>query len=569
MPMHHKSFLLPESTAHFERPRPFHTEHRIINLRVDLERRKIEGSCTLIVKPTGPELESLALDGCGLAVTAVELDRTHCPFESDNHVITLLPDSPIEGTHEIKVSYSVSPTKGLYFVGPDTEHPDKNVEAWTHSEPEAARYWFPCFDYPNDRSTSETIITVPEGNVVVSNGKLISSVTKDGWSTFHWKEGTPHVTYLTSFIVGKFSLAKETASGLELQYYYPEQKEEAVKRLFGETPTILKFLEEVTGMKYPYEKYAQTTVESFIAGGEENISATTLSTDYYPDKRSEPDFQVWYSLQTSSQVAVIAHELADQWFGDLVTCRSWSHVWLSEGFATYFQALFSERSRGKDYFRWEMSVLAENCFDEDEREYRRPIVENQFVYASDLFDTTTYQKGAWMLHELRFLLGDETFFAGVARYLKDFAGKIADTHDFMCTMEAASGASLEKFFEQAFYEPGYPEFQLKYSWDRAHSLASVSVKQIQKDVGTPVFRLPVELEFYTAKGRKLFRVEITAPDQVFTTELDSRPIIVEFDPRNWLLKKCEFPKNLSLFANQLASSEEAAAGHKLLLSSER
>jgi aminopeptidase N len=554
-----RSFLLPESRVHFERPRPFHVEHYIIVLRVDFEKREIEGSCTLKVSTIKPKLQTLSLDAVGLKVTAAELDGKPCPFENDGQLLTLRPASTLDGVHEVEVRYSASPEKGLYFVGPDARHPGRKVEAWTHSEPEAARYWFPCFDYPNDKSTSETIITVPEGNVVISNGRLLDSNSENGWTTFHWKEGASHATYLTSFVAGRFSLLEETVGGVDLQYYYPKEREKDVKRLFGETPTVLRFLEEVTQMEYPYEKYAQITVHDFIAGGEENISASTLTTDYYPDKRSDSDFQVSYTLPANGPAALVAHELAHQWFGDLVTCRSWSHIWLSESFAVYFEALFNERLNGKDYFRWEMSLMAEDFFDEDQREYRRPIVENRFVYPEDVFDSTAYQKGAWMLHELRFLIGDDAFFTGIAKYLKDFAGKVVDTHDFMRVMEEASGSSLEGFFGQAFYTSGYPELKVSYEWDEERDIALMNVKQIRKDSENPVFSFPAQLVFYTKTGRRLFRVEVAASDQTFAAELDSRPEVVEFDPQNWILKKHEFPKTFDLLYNQLARSEDASS----------
>lgn len=554
-----KSFVLPASKEHFARGVEFHTSHTRISLKLDLEKRSASGSCLLRVAPVGGPRSRFELDACEMSVSKVTLDGREAQFSHDGRKITLEASGPVSGEHEIEVWYSVHPRIGLYFIAPDEGYPDKPLQAWTQSEAEIARYWFPCRDFPNDKGTSETLITVPSGNLVVSNGVLVEVKEKDGWVTFHWREETPHSSYLTSFVAGKFAEINQEAEGVRLSYVFPEAKKADALRYFGETPRMMTVFREVTGVKYPYPKYAQTTVEDFTVGGMENISATTLATSYFPDERSAEDFSVTYA-QNNNPVSLVAHELAHQWFGDYVTCSDWSHAWLNEGFATYMQALYLERTRGVDEFRYDMGLKASLFFEEDEMRYRRPVVDNRYAKPGDLFDRVLYEKASWMLHELRYLMGDERFFRGIGEYLAKFSAANADTHDFRKSMEAASGLSLQQFFEQSFFKGGYPEFEISYEWDAETSLATVRVKQVQEtDVLTPVFRLPAAIVFYTQSGRSEKRIRIDSQDQSFSFGLDSKPRIVEFDPQEWLLKKAAFDKGEELLLNQVAESRDASS----------
>jgi aminopeptidase N len=556
----YRSFYLPESRPHYPRTRDFHTEHIRIELKLDFQAKRIDGRCVLVVSSLRRGVERAVLDAREMEVRNVSVNGKQVEFGYDGERLSVPVRWGEDGRAEISVEYGAAPRQGVYFVGPDEKHPEKEMQAWTQGEAEFSSYWYPCYDYPNDKGTSEMVVTVPKGFVVVSNGRLVSKSDGPEGETFHWREDTPHSTYLNSFVAGKFGVIEEEHEGILLQYYFPESKRADVRRYFGETPRMLDVFAELTGLRYPYSKYSQATVEDFIYGGMENISATTLATTYYPDERSEEDFSVSYSAVGTTATSLVAHELAHQWFGDWVTCSDWPHAWLNEAFATYFQALYYERTRGVDTFRWNMALKAEDFFEEEEKRYRRPIVERNYVYPDDLFDAATYEKGAWMIHQLRYLVGDELFFRGVAEYLKRFARSNADTHDFRKVMESVSGLSLEEFFEQSFHRAGYPEFEVSYSWEEASSTATLRVRQVQmRDGQTPLFSLPCDIVFYTGKGRLKKRVSVSAAEHSFSFELDSRPRIVEFDPEGWILKKLSFPKGLELLVNQLRESVDSSS----------
>jgi aminopeptidase N len=255
------------------------------------------------------------------------------------------------------------------------------------------------------------------------------------------------------------------------------------------------------------------------------------------------------------------------WFGDLVTAKHWSHLWLNEGFATYFQALYSERKYGVDEFRHDMLAKATTYFEEDDTVYRRAIVDDTYVYADDVFDAHSYEKGAWMLHELRFILGDEVFFEATRLFLERHALGNVDTHDYMEVLEEKSGLTLEGYFEQFFFKAGHPEFEVTYSWEHSTRLAEVRVKETQKtDDLTPIFSLPCEIVFYVpasstggVASRRARRVQLRAPEETFHFQLEEKPTIVEFDPQERLLKKVKFEKSVSLLLNQLEGSSDASS----------
>jgi aminopeptidase N len=553
----HLSFRLPESRARYAPSLEFRTLHTKVELSIDLQKKRIAGSCTLEIEAVRKGAEVAKFDAVEMDITSVKVDGSPAEYDYDGKELAVKVGAG-GGRRAVSVAYSTSPKRGVYFPAPDAEHPEKETQAWTHTEAEESRYWFPCHDHCADKSSSELVLTVPREYRVISNGKLLSTKTEGDAATFHWREDLPHSCYLTSFVVGRFGVITQESRGVKLNYNFPEPRREDVLRYFGETPKMMEVFEDLTGVKYPYLKYDQTTVEDFVAGGEENLNATTLATHYYPDAASEEDFATSYSLPTQRPVDLVSHELAHQWFGDFVTCADWPHAWLNEGFASYFQELYLEKTRGVDEAIWHLDARSEDYFEEAEKEYRRPIVERVYVWPDDLFDSHLYPKGASMLHQLRFLVGDDAFFAGINRYLKAHALSVADTHDFRKAMEAASGMQLEEFFEQSFYKPGHPEFEVSYGWDDSEGLATIRVKQTQStEDGTPVYKLPCELVFYVDGRRISRRVSIEGADQTFSFSFPKKPSIVEFDPRRWLLRRTKFEKGVALLLGQLAGSEDA------------
>ena len=266
-------------------------------------------------------------------------------FSQADDKVRIELDAPRHPGEEVTVAldYSGSPQRGLYFIGPDEHYPDKRLEAWTQGEDEDSRHWFPCYDSPNEMATSEMHVTVREPFTVIAIGELrgVEAGPEHGTRTYHWHQAVPHATYLTSVVAGEYVEIKDEWDGIPILYYVPPGREEDGRVIFKNTPDMMKFFSERTGVRYPYAKYSQVFVQDFIFGGMENISATTLTESALYDERARIDVDA---------DPLIAHELAHQWFGDLLTCRDWSHGWLNEGFATFMELAYCEHNKGRDEF---------------------------------------------------------------------------------------------------------------------------------------------------------------------------------------------------------------------------
>lgn len=549
VPSKYKSFVLPGSTTHYTRDREFDVQHVKLDLSVDPEKKRLEGTVHIALTPLIDNVTRLEFDAVELNIKDVKLSAGKAPtFENTGRKLVVDLDRALKtGSSEVlSIRYSGEPRRGLYFIAPDRYYPDLPHQAWTQGEDEESRYWFPCYDYPNQRATSEVVATVPQKFTAVSNGSLVE--TKEdktrGTKTYHWKQDIPHSSYLISLVVGEFSVIKEKTEDIELQYYVPKGREEDAKRSFEKTGKMIRFFSEYFGVKYPYPKYAQVVVSDFIFGGMENITATTLTERTLHDRRAHLDF-------TSEDL--VAHELAHQWWGDLITCRDWSHAWLNEGFATYCETLFKEHDLGREEAAYYQLQDVEEYMTEDRERYRRPIVSKTYLEPTELFDRHLYEKGGLVLHALRYYLGDDLFQKGIRHYANMFREKVVETSDFRRSMEEATGKSLEGFFDQWVHQAGHPEFKVGYDWDDNAKIARVSVSQTQTgDPETPaVFVTPVDLSFTLAKGVQTKRVMITQRDETFHISLPEKPRDVEFDPGNWILKTLDFDKPKGMLLQQL------------------
>ncbi len=551
----HKPFALPGSKVHYARDRDFDVQHVKLELTVEPEKKKLEGAVHVTLSPIIDNVTRLEFDTVDLDIEDVKLSLGKISsFENTGRKLIINLDKALKMSENLTVSirYSAEPRRGLYFIGPDKYYPDRPIQAWTQGEDEDSRYWFPCYDYPNDRATSEMIATVPSKYTVISNGVLVETKEEKAkeTKTCRWKQDIPHSSYLTSLVVGEFSLVKEKVDDVELQYYVPKGREEDAKRSFEKTPKMIRFFGDYFGVKYPYPKYAQVTVSDFIFGGMENISATTLTERTLHDRRAHLDF---------SSDDLVSHELAHQWWGDLITCRDWSHGWLNEGFATYSETLFKEEDLGKDEASHFIMREFDTYVEEDSERYRRPIVSRTYIDPTDLFDRHLYQKGGLVLHTLRYYLGEELFQKGLRNYANTFREKVVETSDFRRAMEEATGRSLEGFFDQWVHHGGHPEFKVSYDWDDNAMIAKISVSQTQNGNGeTPlVFQTPVDVSFTFAKGVQTRRVMVTQRDETFYISLPERPRDVEFDPGNWVLKTLNFDKPKGMLLYQLTNDKNA------------
>jgi len=403
--------------------------------------------------------------------------------------------------------------------------------------------------------TTEIVGTVEKPLSIISNGKLAGTKdNSDGTRTFDWKMDAPHATYLTSVVVGEYKAVEGEYAGIPVvTYVYPNEFEEG-KVTASRLPEMVKFFSEKTGLKYPYAKYAQTMARDF-GGGMENISATTQTDNMIHDARTEID-------QTSDSLE--SHELAHQWFGDYLTCRSWSDIWLNESFATYFQAMWDEHSLGHDDFLYlDVKSNQDQYFAAWNRGQRRPIVTKNYASPDAVFDTYAYPRGGAVLHMLRTFLGEDNWWRSINHYLTKYAHQPVETAQFRIAIEETTGQPMDWFFDEWVYKMGHPVFRVTQNYDPAKKELTLNVRQEQKtdpDWQYPqvnFFQTPVDIEIGTATNTRVERVQIEPKEeQTFKFAVDGEPVLVGFDYNGALIKQVTFVKPTSQLIYQLKNDKD-------------
>jgi aminopeptidase N len=537
----------------YARSRSYDLEHSRIALRFDLEHKKVLGDVTHTLSILRDGTSKIAFDSVGLTIEKVTFNQSPAKFETTaEKLVVALPAAAKAGEKfDVSIRYEGKPSKGMYFILPDKDYPDRPMQIWTQGESEDTRYYLPTYDYPNDRLTTETILTVPASWLTVSNGKLISvSDAGKGLKTWDWRETVPSSTYLITVVAGEFDEVKDSWRGRPVTYYAPRGRGDRLSVNYGRTPAMIDLFSKKLGVEYPWEKYAQVMVDDFVAGGMENSSATTNTS-------SSLNHQKIAAEMLTDEDELISHELGHQWFGDLVTCKDWGDIWLNEGFATFMEGVWTEAHYGKDqadYQRWEGARVwfsQPNLFD-------KPIVRYDFDDSSE-FDGNAYTKGGWVLDMLRYQLGDDGFYRGLKRYLEVNRGKNVVTADLAKAIEESSHVNVDQFFSQWLYGAGAPKFDLGYSYDHDKHQVELTVKQTQKVEGrVGVFHIPVNVEITTASGPRLYPIAVSKAEQVFTLPSDSVPLMVLFDEGDHVLKSAEFHKEKKEWLYQLKNAGEFA-----------
>jgi aminopeptidase N len=539
----------------YARSRDYDLQHSKIALRFDTEEKKVYGEVAHSLTILRDGATKIVFDSVGLTIHNVTLNKSSAKFEttSDRLIIPLAAAAKAGDKFEVNIRYEGKPHKGVYFILPDKSYPARPTQIWSQGESEDTRYYMPTYDYPNDRLTTETILTVPSSWITVSNGKLISVTdAPKGLKTWYWKESVPSSTYLITAVAGEFDEVKDTWRGIPVTYYAPKGRGDRINVTYSRTPAMMELFSKKLGVDYPWEKYAQVMVDEFVAGGMENSSATTNTSNSLTHPKLAPEY-------STGEDDLISHELGHQWFGDLLTCKDWGDVWLNEGFATFMEAVWNESHYGKeeaDYKRWNASrewMQSSDLWD-------KPIVRHDFDDSnSNEFDDNAYNKGGWVLYMLRHELGEEPFYRSLKHYLEVNRGKNVVTSDFAKAIEETTHTDVDRFFNQWLYGAGAPKFDVSYSYDSEKHQLSLNVKEtqeIQDHVG--FFRVPVDVEVTTAAGPKLYNVSIWKANQTISLPSESTPLMVLFDKGNQILKSLEFHKEKKEWLYQLKNAAELA-----------
>ena len=518
-----------------ERSRSYDALHYLIKIRIDLDGRAFEGATTVTLASLREGLATCVLDAEEFTVTAVVGDDG-APLAFDQRAKEIEVRLPRPFRFGEETSFTCfyrgrDPKAGLRFVAETEDNPGL---VFSDSWPENVHHWFPCYDHPNDKATGEIVATVKRGLKVAANGRLVSAIEDRaaGTVTYHWSQDLPHSTYLVFLAAGPFTVVRDSYGTLPVSYWVYPSDESKVGPTYGKTPKMIEFFNRVFGYDYPWRKYDQVSVPS--GGGMESTSATAMTHRIMVDERGEPDFPA---------IGIVSHELAHQWWGDLITLRDWAHTWLNESFATYADYLYRRFEKGDDEGALDLRDKLDAYLREAGTRYIRPIVSDRYDSPGDMFDAHTYPKGARVLHMLRALVGDEPFFKTLSHFLHRYAFDAVDTADFIRSVKTVTGRNLDWFFDQWLFKPGHPVFEVGSEWDPVSKLVRLKVAQVQDlSRGVPVFRVPVSVKLVTPGKTDIRRIWIERKEETFELPLEEKPLLVRFDADNVLIMEIAFPK---------------------------
>ena len=442
--------------------------HTKLEVSFNWEKSELNGIATITASPYFYATDSLILDAKAMEIHSVsvngnksdfvyndgmflriKLDRMYSRDEQYTAVIkyTAKPEEKKLGG-----SAAISSDKGLYFINPTGEEPNKMPQIWTQGETEASSVWFPTIDRPNQKQTQEIFMTVDSKYATLANGRLVSSKdNKDGTRTDHWKQELPHVPYLAAMAVGEFKVIKDSytrkdGSKMDVHYYVEPEWEDHAHAIFGETPEMIGFFSELLGVEYPWDKYHQIVVRDYVSGAMENTGAVIFGDFVYKTKRE---------LIDGNDHSIIAHELFHHWFGDLVTCESWANLPLNESFANYSQFLWDEHYYGLDEAEYNAEKEANGYYQSAAQRGHHDMIWYDYDEKEDMFDGHSYNKGGRILHMLRLYLGDDAFFKSLQHYLKTNQYEPVEIHHLRLAFEEITGEDLNWFFDQWFLGKGH------------------------------------------------------------------------------------------------------------------
>ena len=524
--------------------------HVTIDVTPDFKQRTIAGTTTITFAPMAKPLTELRLDAIDLDVSSVTSDAKIAGYDVTDEAITITFDPAIKPGHKTKVTvvYEAEPKRGLYFRTPEMGYPEGDAHLFTQGESHTSPCWFPNYDYPNERSTTEVICRVPEEMTVLSNGRLVSEEmdTESGLKVVTWLQDKPHVNYLVALVAGQLGKIESTYRDIPIAFFTPASQIQYAENSFKDTADMLEFYEKEIGVPYPWDKYYQAVVYDFVAGGMENTTLTILTEGTLHTKETE-------SLRSSQ--SLVAHEMVHQWFGDYVTCKDWSHLWLNEGFAVYYEKLYDGHKNGRDSMLYNLYRISHGVL--RDRPEHKPIVTRSYDNSGEQFDYRAYQKGGWVLHMLRTNLGEEMFRKCVKTYLERHALSSVVTEDFRSVIEELTGRSYDRFFDQWIYHGRHPDLKIGYEWSEKDKLAKVSIEQTHKITDqVMLFHFRTKMRF-VIDGKALDKeIMVDSKQHDFYFRLPGKPEIVRFDPDYGLLANVTFDKPVPLLYAQLTYEDD-------------
>ena len=531
--------------------------HTKLIVYFDWGKKQLNGQATITLKPHFYPVTSVYLNARGMDIHSVKLldnkNEMHdliYRYEHDSLFITLDKQYKRDENYTLKIEYTAKPEeleeggsdaissdKGLYFINPDGTEPDKPKQIWTQGETQSNSAWFPTIDSPNQRQTQEIYITVDTLYTTLSNGLLIYSTDNhDGTRTDYWKQSLPAAPYLTMMAIGKYSIVKDKWRNIEVNYYVEPEYEKYARMIFGHTPEMMEFFSKTLGVDYAWEKLSQVVARDYVSGAMENASAILHGEFIQQDDREYLD---------ETYEDVISHELFHHWFGDLVTCESWSNIPLNESFATYGEYLWNENKYGRETadngLRNDLSAYLREAQHEEKN-----LIRFDYDNREDMFDRHSYQKGGCVLHMLRKYVGDEAYFASLKEYLNTNRWTAVEIHNLRLAFEKVTGEDLNWFFNEWFLGKGHPDIEINYDYSDSLKQQKIIIEQKQ----TSLFRIPLDVDVYVNGKAERHRIVVDEKKQEFTFSVSSKPDLVNVDAEKMLVCSKKDNKTMKEFIYQ-------------------
>jgi aminopeptidase N len=525
--------------------------HTKLKVDFNFEKSQLNGEAWVTITPHFYAVNKVVLDAKSFNIHEVKVNDKKAGFNYSEDELTVDLDKTYKKGEEytVYIKYTAKPeeikqkgsenitdAKGLYFIDPKEEDPNKPTQIWTQGETESNSCWFPTIDSPNQKTTQEIYMTVPNKYVTLSNGTLKSQVVNpNGTRTDYWKMDQKHAPYLVFMGVGEFNVTKDSWNGLEVNYYVEPEFAPEAKTIFGNTPEMITYFSNITGIPYPWDKYSQIVVRDFVSGAMENTTAVVHAEDAQQKMGQLIDNNEWEST--------IAHELFHHWFGDLVTTESWANLTVNESFATYSVYLWFAHKYGKDKADANMYSDIQTYMTSQSED--KDLVRFHYVNREDMFDTVSYHKGNAILHMLRDVIGDEAFFEGMNTYLTTYKYGTAEAHQLRLVFEKVSGKDLNWFFNQWYYSNGHIKMNVTYDYNTINKTVTVNINQKGKS-----FKFPLSIDIYEETEKTTHNVWVDSAQNSFTFSFNRLPKFINIDAKHVLLAEIADKKTLDEYIFQ-------------------
>lgn len=539
-------------------------KHTKLKVNFDYQKEQMNGEEWLTASPYFYPTNELILDAKAMLIHEVALDnngkKSPLKYEYKDDILKITLDKTYQKNQDYTVyikytsrpnevkqqgSMAINDAKGLYFINAQGTDPELPTQIWTQGETESSSAWFPTIDKPNQKTTQEIYMTVPDKYVTLSNGILKDSQKEsNGLRTDHWVMDKRHSTYLFFMGVGEYAIVKDKWKNIPVDYYIEKEYEPYAKQIYGNTPEMIEFFSKRMNYDYPWAKYAQISGRNYVSGAMENTTATLHGSDILQKPGQLIDENTWEDT--------IAHELFHHWFGDLVTAESWSNLTVNESFANYSEYLWNEHKYGKDQADYHLMTDV-NRYIHNPSDFNKNLVRFNYSSREDVFDLVTYQKGGGILNMLRNYLGDDAFFAGMNDYLKTNEYQNAEAHQLRLSFEKVSGKDLNWFFNQWYFGNGNPKINYTFTFEPVKKQVAVTINQTQDQM----FEFPLAIDVYDNGKPKRYNVWVKADAKnTFNFDVSKTPDLVNINADGVLLADITDKKTPEQNLLQFTNSKE-------------